>query len=150
MKKTLCLFWNDSFRYAHLRFAQMSLLGSRFARTSQLHSKKISSKCFFSLKILDCEQSFTNDFCSKVKFVTYRVNQGFFLKRAKKEMCCCLVEGMIHLLHILSMHPCIASLLAFTSATEFNHISTNHFDLIDRIPKSTQLCSTSGIGLPPK
>ena len=34
------------------------------------------------------------------------------------------------------MHPCFASLLAFTSATEFNHISTNHFDLIDRIPKS--------------
>ena len=41
IKKTLCLFSNDSFRYAHLRFAQMSLLGSRFARTSQLHSKKI-------------------------------------------------------------------------------------------------------------
>merc|ERR1711860_217921 len=39
MKKTLCLFSNDSFRYAHLHFAQMSLLGSRFARTSQLHSK---------------------------------------------------------------------------------------------------------------
>ena len=43
IKKTLCLFSNDSFRYAHLRFAQMSLLGSRFARTSQLHSKKINA-----------------------------------------------------------------------------------------------------------
>ena len=50
IKKTLCLFSNDSFRYAHLRFAQMSLLHSKLTFVhSRCKRSSLRSQCWMRL-----------------------------------------------------------------------------------------------------
>ena len=59
MKKTLCLFSNNSFRYAHLRFAQMSLLEPR----SSTRNKCVRAKMSNGLRMPYSSYLFLNTLC---------------------------------------------------------------------------------------